>query len=148
MIMNAPVEAASPSSVTVQPDGLKGLLGIPVRPKGLVIFAHGSGSGRLSPRNNHVADGLRAAGFATLLIDLLTPIEEQDRANIFDIPLLASRLAGAAAWARLQPRLAGLPIGYFGASTRSFLAGSTETWNRPKKSIPSNPSKCGKREMS
>lgn len=129
--MNAPVEA-SPSPVTVQPDGLKGLLGLPDHPKGLVIFAHGSGSGRLSPRNNHVADGLRTAGFATLLIDLLTPIEEQDRANVFDIPLLASRLTGAADWARLQPRLAGLPIGYFGASTgagAALLAASAKDAN-------------------
>lgn len=111
-----------PAPVTVQPDGLKGLLGLPARPKGLVIFAHGSGSGRLSTRNNHVADGLRRAGFATLLIDLLTFAEEQDRANVFDIPLLASRLAGAAAWARLHPALAALPIGYFGASTGAGAA--------------------------
>jgi dienelactone hydrolase len=111
-----------PVEVTVQPDGLKGLLGIPTYPKGLVIFAHGSGSGRLSPRNNHVAAGLRAAGLATLLIDLLTPDEELDRANVFNIPLLASRLSGAAAWARLLPQLDSLPIGFFGASTGAGAA--------------------------
>lgn len=126
--MAAPVDTAS-VPVTVQPDGLKGLLGLPERAEGLVIFAHGSGSGRLSPRNNHVANGLRRAGFATLLIDLLTPIEEQDRQNVFDIPLLASRLSGAVAWARLEPALADLPIGYFGASTgagAALLAASAE----------------------
>lgn len=111
-----------PVPVTVQPDGLKGLLGVPVAAKGIVIFAHGSGSGRLSPRNNHVARGLREAGLGTLLIDLLTPAEEQDRANVFDIPLLASRLAGATEWVRLLPDLAALPIGYFGASTGAGAA--------------------------
>ncbi|MBT2186110.1 dienelactone hydrolase family protein [Sphingobium nicotianae] len=126
--MATPVDAA-PVPVTVQPHGLKGLLGLPDRPKGLVIFAHGSGSGRLSPRNKHVAHGLHRAGFATLLIDLLTSLEEQDRANVFDIPLLAGRLSGAADWARLQPALARLPIGYFGASTgagAALLAASAE----------------------
>jgi len=126
--MGAPIDF-SPTPVEVQPDGLKGLLGLPDRPVGLVIFAHGSGSGRLSPRNNHVAAGLRRAGLATLLIDLLTPLEEQDRANVFDIPLLASRLSGAAAWARLEPHLAKLPIGYFGASTgagAALLAASSQ----------------------
>ena len=106
-----------PVPVTVQPEGLKALLGVPDTARGLVIFAHGSGSGRLSPRNNHVAQGLRDAGLATLLLDLLTPEEETNRANVFDIPLLASRLAGAAEWARQQPQLAALPLGYFGAST-------------------------------
>lgn len=126
--MAASVDLA-PVPVTIQPAGLKGLLGLSGHPEGLVIFAHGSGSGRLSPRNNHVANGLRRAGLATLLIDLLTPFEEQDRANVFDIPLLASRLAGAAAWARLVPALAGLPIGFFGASTgagAALLAASAE----------------------
>lgn len=121
--------ASSPAPVTVQPDGLKGLLAIPEAPRGLVIFAHGSGSGRLSPRNNHVASGLRGAGLATLLIDLLMPEEERDRTSIFDIPRLASRLAGAAAWARLIPQLARLPLGYFGASTgagAALLAASAE----------------------
>jgi len=111
-----------PVPVTVRPDGLKGLLGVPGAAKGIVIFAHGSGSGRLSPRNNHVARGLREAGLGTLLIDLLTPAEEQDRANVFDIPLLASQLAGATEWVRLLPELAALPVGYFGASTGAGAA--------------------------
>ena len=96
---------------------LEGLAGSPVNPKGLVIFAHGSGSGRLSPRNNYVARRLENAGFATLLVDLLTPGEEADRRNVFDIGLLASRLVEATNWARGSPQFSGLPIGYFGAST-------------------------------
>lgn len=110
------------TAITVQPEGLQGILGVPDAARGLVIFAHGSGSGRLSPRNNHVARGLRAAGLATLLLDLLTPEEELDRANVFDIPLLASRLSRAAEWARQQPSLQRLPFGYFGASTGAGAA--------------------------
>ena len=116
------LETLEPVPVTVQPDGLKGLFGVPVSAKGIVIFAHGSGSGRLSPRNNHVARGLRDAGLGTLLIDLLTPVEEQDRANVFDIPLLATRLAAASEWVRQLPGFAELPIGYFGASTGAGAA--------------------------
>ncbi|MEY4237644.1 MAG: hypothetical protein RL339_245, partial [Pseudomonadota bacterium] len=71
---------------------LQGILAVPPAAAGLVIFAHGSGSGRLSPRNGYVAAALNRAGFATLLLDLLTPEEEQDRANVFDISLLAGRL--------------------------------------------------------
>jgi dienelactone hydrolase len=96
---------------------LKGLIGIPPAARGLVIFAHGSGSGRLSPRNSYVARALMQRGFATLLVDLLTPLEERDRANVFDIELLAERLAEATEWAAAEPATATLPIGYFGAST-------------------------------
>src|SRR5256885_8495127 len=103
--------------VDVGPYELKGLRGVPPEPTGLVIFAHGSGSGRLSPRNNQVAAALRDRALATLLIDLLTPAEEHDRANVFDIALLASRLSSATDWALAQPQTAHLPIGYFGAST-------------------------------
>lgn len=109
--------ASAVHDVTIDPQGLKALLAVPADACGLVIFAHGSGSGRLSPRNNHVAAALRRAGLATLLLDLLTPEEERDRANVFDIPLLARRLDMAAVWARKQDALARLPIGYFGAST-------------------------------
>src|SRR5688500_10353357 len=83
--------------------GLAAILGVPQDARGLVIFAHGSGSGRLSPRNNHVAARLREAGLATLLLDLLTPYEEQDRRNVFDIGLLASRLRVAVDWAASEP---------------------------------------------
>jgi dienelactone hydrolase len=101
---------------------LQALLGVPADAEGLVIFAHGSGSGRLSPRNNRVAAALREAGLATLLLDLLTPDEERDRANVFDIPLLASRLSFAADWSLAAPETARLPIGYFGASTGAAAA--------------------------
>jgi len=84
--------------VRIQPQGLKGILGRPIIAKGIVIFAHGSGSGRLSPRNNHVAAALRQAGLATFLLDLLTPEEEHDRRNVFNIDLLASRLTLASEW--------------------------------------------------
>lgn len=116
--------ADDPVPVVIEADQLRldALLGIPDDPTGLVIFAHGSGSGRFSPRNNHVADALRQAGFATLLLDLLRPEEERDRANVFDIALLARRLIIAADWAKRQPRLAGLPIGLFGASTGAGAA--------------------------
>jgi len=96
---------------------LAGILGVPEGAESIVIFAHGSGSGRLSPRNNYVAARLREAGLATLLLDLLTPEEEQDRRNVFDIPLLASRLKLAADWAEGFPETAGLKPCYFGAST-------------------------------
>ena len=113
----SPLPAMEPESVIVGPHRLEGLLGIPAQPKGLVIFAHGSGSGRFSPRNNYVARRLEAARFATLLLDLLTTGQEADRRNVFDIELLASRLIEATEWARGTPELTGLPIGYFGAST-------------------------------
>jgi putative phosphoribosyl transferase len=87
-----------------------------------VVFAHGSGSGRRSPRNRSVAAVLNKAGFATLLVDLLDPAEATDRANVFDIELLAARLCAAVAFVRDEPRLAGLPIGLFGASTGAAAA--------------------------
>lgn len=107
---------------SIPPLGLPALVGVPPRARGLVAFAHGSGSGRLSPRNNAVAAELRAAGLATLLFDLLTPEEAADRENVFDIGLLAGRLAAAAAWAAGEPGLAPLPLGYFGASTGAAAA--------------------------
>jgi dienelactone hydrolase len=102
--------------------GLPAVLGIPATATGLVVFAHGSGSGRLSPRNNHVAAGLRQRGLATLLSDLLTSEEEADRVTVFDIPLLATRLTAAAEWAREMSELASLPLGFFGASTGAGAA--------------------------
>ncbi|MCW3024972.1 MAG: hypothetical protein JWM29_404, partial [Solirubrobacterales bacterium] len=82
---------------------LPGELSMPQRPRGLVAFAHGSGSSRLSPRNRAVAESLQHAGYATLLFDLLTPTEERDRTNVFDVPLLASRLLAASAWLGERP---------------------------------------------
>jgi dienelactone hydrolase len=97
--------------------GLGAYLGVPEGVRGIVIFAHGSGSGRRSPRNNYVAQRLRQAGLATLLLDLLSPAEEADRRNVFDIELLASRLRLAVDWVSQEPGTEDLPVGYFGAST-------------------------------
>ena len=108
--------------VRIGAEQLEGLLGVPNGAQGLVIFAHGSGSGRLSPRNNQVAAGLREAGLATLLLDLLRPEEESDRRNVFDIGLLAARLVSATRWALSKPELAALRIGFFGASTGAAAA--------------------------
>lgn len=101
---------------------LPGLLGAPEGAQGTVVFAHGSGSSRLSPRNNAVAAELRGAGLATLLFDLLTEAEGRDRANVFDIGLLAERLKDVVAWLDRQPGVAGLPLGCFGASTGAAAA--------------------------
>jgi len=110
--------------VVIKLDGvsLPGHLAIPADPIGLVLFAHGSGSSRHSSRNTHVASLLREASIGTLLFDLLTGEEEVDRANVFDIELLARRLRGATAWVRSRPECVGLPIGYFGASTGAGAA--------------------------
>jgi dienelactone hydrolase len=96
---------------------LAAIIGVPQGARGLVIFAHGSGSGRQSPRNSYVAAKLREARLATLLLDLLTPAEERDRRNVFDIGLLASRLRRAVDWAASRPDTAELRPCYFGAST-------------------------------
>lgn len=105
---------------------LTGELIVPVGATGLVIFAHGSGSGRHSPRNQYVAQVIRKAGIGTLLFDLLTPEEEavdlQTRHLRFNIPLLAHRLAVATSWVKKQPTLSHLNIGYFGASTGAGAA--------------------------
>lgn len=111
-------------SVMVEIDGLKlpGALGIPPGAIGVVIFAHGSGSSRLSPRNTYVAEVLRDGGIGTLLFDLLTPEEDQDYSRRFDIDVLSQRLIEATRWLRTQPAAISLPIGYFGASTGSAAA--------------------------
>lgn len=108
--------------VAVGRAALPGRLSVPEHPRGLVIFAHGSGSSRLSPRNIHAAERLEQHGFATLLFDLLTPGESADRRNVFDIPFLASRVTEAIAWASADPRVAAWPIGLFGASTGAGAA--------------------------
>jgi putative phosphoribosyl transferase len=97
-------------------------LAIPADPRGLVIFAHGSGSSRTSPRNRFVATKLNHEGLATLLLDMLTEREARDRANVFDIDLLARRLLAASHWAAKEQELAGLQLGYFGASTGAGAA--------------------------
>ena len=101
---------------------LPGLLGQAEGDHGLVIFAHGSGSSRLSTRNQYVAGRLNKKGFSTLLFDLLTMDESQDRLNVFDISLLAERLKLATRWVQQQPALQDKALGYFGASTGAAAA--------------------------
>jgi putative phosphoribosyl transferase len=112
--------------VSAGPVELEGILAIPEGAQGIVLFAHGSGSGRHSPRNRYVAEVLREAGLATLLIDLLTPEEEEvdlrTRPLRFDIGLLADRLAGATDWLARNPDTQELRVGYFGASTGAGAA--------------------------
>ena len=112
--------------VPAGPVELEGNLGIPEGAKGIVLFAHGSGSGRMSPRNRYVAEALREAGLATLLVDLLTPEEEEadlrTRRLRFDIGLLSGRLAGATDWLSENPDTRNLRVGYFGASTGAGAA--------------------------
>ncbi len=119
-------------SVRIPPMGLGGMLGLPAaHPVGVIIFAHGSGSSRFSPRNQFVAAALRDAGFGTLLFDLLRDNESDDRRNVFDIDLLAQRLVEATDWIRDHTSTANLPIGYFGASTgaAAALRAATQTAN-------------------
>lgn len=101
---------------------LEALLEVPDGAKGLVLFAHGSGSSRLSPRNAYVARVVREAGIGTLLFDLLTEDEASDRGNVFDIDFLAARLKAATDWVRNIGSAQGLGIGYFGASTGAAAA--------------------------
>jgi putative phosphoribosyl transferase len=108
--------------IAAGPVEVAGHLTIPVDPKGIVVFAHGSGSSRFSPRNIFVADVLNEAGFGTLLFDLLTPAEETNRANVFNIELLARRLVDVTEWLATQTDTASLPLGFFGASTGAGAA--------------------------
>jgi len=107
------------------PDGhaiIEGMLEAPLSAQGVVLFAHGSGSSRLSPRNNYVAKILRQAGIGTLLMDLLTVEEDKTYETRFDIALLTRRLSVATAWLQKDQRVKGLPLGYFGASTGAAAA--------------------------
>ena len=99
-----------------------GTLALAPASAGIVLFAHGSGSSRFSARNRFVAEALRANGVATLLFDLLTETEDRIYENRFDIDLLTRRLLQATQWARREPRLTGLAVGYFGASTGAAAA--------------------------
>lgn len=109
-------------SVRIPPVGLEGLLRLPEDACGMVTFAHGSGSSRLSPRNNHVAEALGEGRLGTLLFDLLTEEEALDRANVFDIDLLAERLLQAMAWLKAREDVRRLGLGLFGASTGAAAA--------------------------
>ncbi|MGZ3706655.1 MAG: alpha/beta family hydrolase, partial [Bdellovibrionota bacterium] len=110
--------------VTITGDGteLKGFLAVPNQAEGIVLFAHGSGSSRASPRNLAVARALQAAGIGTLLFDLLSIKEAGERRNVFDIVLLGKRLLTATQWVQNQKECEHLPIGFFGASTGAGAA--------------------------
>lgn len=127
-VAEADVEIAAAAGTVVRGD-----LTVPAGATGLVVFAHGSGSSRHSRRNREVAAALQGRGLGTLLMDLLTPAEEQVDARTahlrFDVPLLACRLAGAARWLAARDATADLPLGYFGASTgaaAALVAAATE----------------------
>lgn len=113
-------------TIRVAQGELGATLTLPAAPRGIIVFAHGSGSSRFSPRNRYIAGELTNRGFATLLMDLLTTAEERvDNVTTqyrFDVQLLASRLGEATTWLRERPALAPLPIGYFGASTGAAAA--------------------------
>ena len=111
-----------PVRIPMDADVHEGALIVPPGAKGLVLFAHGSGSGRLSPRNNYVAGVLRDSGVATLLFDLLTEKEDRIYENRFDIDLLTQRLQLATEWVTQQAATRHLAIGYFGASTGAAAA--------------------------
>jgi putative phosphoribosyl transferase len=114
--------AEHPVSIAAGNRRLEGILTLPEGANGVVAFAHGSGSGRFSPRNQFVARVLQEAGLATLLLDLLEVEEAEDREKVFDIALLAERLESAADWLWRAPETAALRLGYFGASTGAGAA--------------------------
>jgi len=101
---------------------LEGLLRLPAEPRALIVFAHGSGSSRLSPRNTFVAGELGRQGLGTLLFDLLTEAESADRRNVFDIALLGARVLEAVEWVAQSELVSALPLGLFGASTGAAAA--------------------------
>ena len=132
---HAGVAVDSPSAMTDDPPSrdhdvemragpvvLSGHLSIPEGAAGIVVFAHGSGSSRHSPRNRHVAAALNRAGLGTLLFDLLTADEEHDRSHVFDVEMLARRLVDVTRWLHDQPGIGDFPVGYFGASTGAAAA--------------------------
>ena len=116
------IQLPHPQPIKILPLGLEGSLTVPDGATGIVLFAHGSGSSRLSPRNTHVARALNKAGLATLLFDLLSPSEAYDRHKVFDIPLLAGRLEEALNWIEEKDTTADLNVGLFGASTGAAAA--------------------------
>jgi putative phosphoribosyl transferase len=125
LLLDRAAEAGGVDADVVVPVGATGLAGrmtVPPRATGLVVFAHGSGSSRHSPRNRYVADILQSAGLGTLLFDLLSPTEEASRDNVFATEPLADRLRLAIAWLRTHPVAAGARIGLFGASTGAAAA--------------------------
>ena len=124
------LQQSSEQTIVVGADGiaLEGILGMPHDARGVVLFAHGSGSSRFSPRNNFVAKELRQHKLATLLIDLLTTSEDATYENRFDIELLTQRLAAVAQWIKSDFRTKDLPLGLFGASTGAASALRLAAW--------------------
>jgi putative phosphoribosyl transferase len=120
--MNGLTLAQAAEDVRIGPLGLPGTLEGASEAAGVVVFAHGGGSGRLSPRNRQVADVLRGHGLCTLLLDLLTAAEAGDRSHAFDIDLLAERVGDALSWLLSRPDLSTLRVGLFGASTGAAAA--------------------------
>lgn len=118
MVLASPIDI---EEVIVPPLGLPGTLRLPVGAKAMVVFAHGSGSSRFSPRNVAVAEAFARAGIGTLLFDLLTP-QEEDRDNVFDIVLLARRVTDAVRWTEMRFAARRLRLGLFGASTGAAAA--------------------------
>ncbi len=131
--------------VRIGSSNLAGHLSVPAAQRGYVIFAHGSGSSRMSPRDRLVATVLNEAGLATLLFDLLTPAEELDRSHVFDIELLAARLEEVTLWLKARPETRSARIGYFGASTgagAALLAAS-----KPESSVAAIVSRGGRPDL-
>lgn len=124
---------------------LEGELAVPAESTGLVVFAHGSGSSRHSPRNNFVAETLHERDLGTLLFDLLTETEDQDRENRFDIPLLTDRLVRVTEWVRSRSKMSAHSIGYFGASTGA--AAALRGAARPETEIDAVVSRGGRVDM-
>ena len=124
---------------------LEGLVEVPDGASGLVVFAHGSGSSRKSPRNNFVAEVIRERGLGTLLFDLLTEAEDQVRENRFDIPLITDRLVAVTDWVRSRETTRDLNIGYFGSSTGAAAALNAAA--RPETEIESVVSRGGRVDM-
>lgn len=112
----------NPVHIKIKDVTLEGLMGIPDHAQGIVIFAHGSGSSRLSPRNQFIAEKLQLNGFATLLFDLLSKMEDYEYMNRFNIDLLSKRLEDVTLWVKEQEYCKELPVGYFGASTGAAAA--------------------------
>jgi putative phosphoribosyl transferase len=115
-------QVSLPARIPADAGVLEGMLELPANLRGLVVFAHGSGSSRLSPRNNFVAEALHKSGLGTLLVDLLTPDEQAVHAARFDIALLTRRLAAAFEWVDESRAADGVPAGLFGASTGASAA--------------------------
>jgi putative phosphoribosyl transferase len=132
-------------SIDVDPTPLPGDLVVPEGSRGVVVFAHGSGSSRRSPRNVAVADSLNRSELSTLLFDLLTPEEAEDRSLVFDVDLLAGRLEAAARWVRDRSGLGDVPLAFFGASTGA--AAALVAASRPGNEVSSIVSRGGRPDL-